>query len=125
MPRTGGGGNFGVVTAGVTNVVETTCTTTRTVRTTTATPDGGISYVTNGTVDRTITFVFGGTYTQSRELHLHSPLRDGNKIDISSEHYEEAFTYESGTYRLTCVSGYETQLANGDVRISRSELSCR
>ena len=56
----------------VTNFFGTTCTVVKTVTNTTTTPSGKISYVTNGTVDRTITFVFGGTYTFTSSIHRRS-----------------------------------------------------
>jgi hypothetical protein len=107
----------------VTNVFATTCTVIKTVTNTTLTPSGNVSYVTNGTVEQRMTFVFGGSYTASNEIHLHMLGKQGD-TQTSSEHYEELTHYVSGTYKLSCASSYDLHYANGAVQLSRSYLVC-
>jgi hypothetical protein len=107
----------------VTNVFATTCTVIKTVTNTTLTPSGNVSYVTNGTVERRMTFVFGGTYTSNQTIHLHALGRQG-EAPVSSEHFEEQTDYVSGTYSLSCVSGYDIHWANGDVQFGNYQLEC-
>ena len=42
----------------------------------------------------------------------------------SSEHYSEVEHYLSGTYELTCVSGYDMHYAGGETQFSNYELDC-
>jgi hypothetical protein len=105
------------------NPFVTTCVVTRTVTNATVTPSGKLSYVTNGTVERTQTFPFGGSFTHSDEIHLHSLLND-SVWTTSSEHYSEVEHYVSGTYELTCVSGYDIHYAGGETQFSNYELDC-
>ena len=98
----------------VTSVFATTCTVIKTITHTTVTPSGNVSYVTNGTVERRLTFVFGGSFTSSRTLHLHALAKQG-ETQTSSEHYEELTHYSSGTYQLSCASSYDIHYANGNV----------
>jgi hypothetical protein len=107
----------------ITNFFGTTCTVVKTVTNSTVTASGNVSYVTNGTVERTITFVFGGTYTSSNALHVHVLAKQG-EIHESGDHYQELVDYVSGTYQLSCVSSYDIHWANGDAQLSRSELEC-
>lgn len=107
----------------VTNFFGTTCTVIKTTTNTTATPSGNVSYVTNGTVERRIEFSFGGSYTTSSNIHVHSLAKQG-EIRTSSEHYEELIDYVSGTWFTSCVSSFDIHWTNGDVQFSRSELAC-
>jgi len=107
----------------VSNVFATTCTVTKTTTNTTATPAGNISYATNGTVMRTITFSFGGSYTVSTDVHLHSLQKDG-ELQTYAEHYQEASEYASGTYRLSCISGFTVHWTGDRVQFSDYTLDC-
>ena len=101
----------------------TTCTVVRSTTNTTTTPSGNISYVINGTVERTTTFVFGGSYTFTDELHLHG-LRKAGEVHEESDHYWSQWVYASGTYNLTCVEAYDLHWANDASQIGNFELYC-
>ena len=101
----------------------TTCVVVKTVSNTTVTPSGKISYVTNGTVDRTITFSFGGTYTFTSSIHMHGLRADG-ELKEESDHYSEQTEYISGTYHLVCVESYDLHWANGNAQASDFQLYC-
>jgi hypothetical protein len=120
-----GGNGAGVVKdAGcTTSFFGTTCTVVKTVTNTTVTPSGKISYVTNGTVERQITFVFGGTYTFTSSIHMHGLRADG-ELQEESDHYSSQWEYVSGTYHLVCVQSYDLHWANGDAQPYGYELYC-
>lgn len=101
----------------------TTCTVTKTVTNETVTPSGKISYVTNGTVERTMTFVFGGTYSFTSALHMHGLRADG-EVREESDHYASEWEYVSGTYHLVCFQSYDIHWANGDAQFGNSDLGC-
>jgi hypothetical protein len=101
----------------------TTCITTRTVTHVTRTPSGLVSYVQNGTIERTMTFFFGATYTVSSEIHNHNLFDDG-EFHESSDHYDEVTHYTSGTYSLTCTSVSDIHWVEDAVQISSYELDC-
>ena len=105
------------------NPFVTTCVVTRTVTHATVTPSGNVSYVTNGTVERTQTFPFGGSFTHSDQIHLHTLLKNG-VWTTSSDHYSAVEHYLSGTYELTCVYGYDMHFAGGETQFSNYELEC-
>jgi hypothetical protein len=107
----------------VTNFFGTTCTVVKTATNTTITPNGKISYVTNGTVERRITFVFGGSYTFTSALHMHG-LRAQDEVREESDHYTSQWEYLSGTYHLICVESYDLHWANDDAQPSNFELYC-
>jgi hypothetical protein len=120
----GGDGAAVVKDAGCTSsFFGTTCTVVKTVTSSTVTPSGKISYVTNGTVERQITFVFGGTYTFTSSIHMHGLRADG-ELQEESDHYASQWDYVSGTYHLRCVQSYDLHWANGDAQPYRSELDC-
>jgi hypothetical protein len=106
-----------------TNFFGTTCVVTKTVSNTTVTPSGKISYVTNGTVERTITFSFGGSYTFTSSLHMHGLRADG-EVREESDHYSSQWEYLSGTYHLICVESYDLHWANEKAQPSNFELYC-
>jgi opacity protein-like surface antigen len=101
----------------------TTCMTVKTVTNTTMTPSGKISYVSNGTVEREITFVFGGTYTFTSSIHTHGLRADG-ELQEESDHYASQWEYVSGTYHLVCVQSFDLHWANGAAQPYNSELYC-
>jgi hypothetical protein len=103
--------------------VGTTCTVVKTVSNTTVTPSGKISYVTNGTVERTITFVFGGTYSFTSSIHMHG-LRADDEVQEESDHYSSQWEHVSGAYHLVCVESYDVHWANGNAQPSSFELYC-
>jgi len=107
----------------VTTVFATTCTVVKTTTNMTTTPSGNVSYVTNGTVERTMTFVFGGSYTTSNALHVHTIAKQG-EIHESSDHYAEVSHYLSGTYELTCTNSYDIHWTNGAAQFGNYELEC-
>jgi hypothetical protein len=107
----------------VTNFFGTTCIVIKTTTNATTTPSSNVSYVTNGTVERRIEFSFGGSYTSSRNIHVHTLAKQG-EIRTSSEHHEELIDYVSGTWFASCLSSYDIHWTNGDVQFSRSELAC-
>ena len=74
-------------------------------------------------VERRIEFSFGGSYTSSSRIHVHTLAKQG-EIRTSSEHYEELIAYVSGTWFTSCISSYDIHWTNGDVQFSRSELAC-
>jgi hypothetical protein len=106
-----------------TNIFATTCITVKSTTNSATTPSGNISYVTNGTVERTMTFVFGGTYTFSDELHLHGLRKDG-EVHEESDHYYSQWEAVSGTYHLTCVQSYDLHWANGKPQLGDYQLYC-
>jgi hypothetical protein len=106
-----------------TTVFAVVCTTVKTTTNTTTTPSGKTSYVSNGTVDRTMTFVFGGSYTTSSKLHVHNQLTDGEFTE-SSDHYSETSEYVSGTYHLKCVNSYDIHWAGGHAQYGNYVLEC-
>lgn len=106
-----------------TNFFGTTCTVVKSTTNTTVTPSGVISYVTNGTVERTITFVFGGTYTFTSSLSMHG-LRKNDEVHEESDHYASQWVAVSGTYQLTCFQSYDLHWANGQSQLANSELYC-
>jgi hypothetical protein len=105
------------------NIFATTCIVVKSVTNMTVTPSGNISYVTNGTVERHMTFVFGGTYTYTDSLHLHS-LRKDDVLQEEGDHFSSQTVYASGTYQLTCVQSYDIHWANDKPQPSNYELSC-
>jgi hypothetical protein len=107
----------------VTNFFGTTCTVIKTTTNATTTPSGNVSYVTNGTVERRIEFSFGGSYTSNSTIHVHTLAKQG-EIRTSSEHYDELIDYVSGTWFMSCVSGFDIHWTNGEAQFIRSELSC-
>jgi hypothetical protein len=107
----------------VSNFFGTTCTVVKTVTNTTTTPSGKVSYVTNGTVERQITFVFGGTYSFTSSLHMHG-LRADDELQEESDHYTSQWEYVSGTYHLVCVQSYDIHWTNGAAQPFNSELYC-
>jgi hypothetical protein len=99
------------------------CTVVKTTTNTATTPSGNVSYVMNGTVERTMTFVFGGTYTTNSEIHSHALLKDG-EFSESSDHYVQTWESISGTYHLSCIEGYDIHWANGQSQIGDFVLNC-
>jgi hypothetical protein len=106
-----------------TNFFGTTCSVVRTTTNTTVTPSGNISYVTSGTVERTITFVFGGSYTFTSSLHMHG-LRKSDEVHEESDHYYSQWEYASVAYQLTCVQSYDIHWTNDAAQLANSELYC-
>ena len=101
----------------------TVCSVVKTTTNVTATPSGNLNYVTNGTVDRTMTFVFGGSYTVSSEIHNHNLLKQGVFFE-TSDHYSEQREYVSGTYHLLCTEGYDIHWVNDSSQFGNYELQC-
>jgi hypothetical protein len=99
------------------------CTVVKTTTNTATTPSGNVSYVMYGTVERTMTFVFGGTYTTNSEIHSHALLKDG-EFSESSDHYVQTWESISGTYHLSCIEGYDIHWANGQSQIGDFVLNC-
>ena len=106
-----------------TTIFAVVCTTVKTTTNTTTTPSGKVSYVTSGTVDRTMTFVFGGSYTVSSKLRVHNLLADG-EFQVSSDHYSETSEYLSGTYHLLCTNSYDIHWAGDQSQFGNYELEC-
>ena len=107
----------------VTSPFATTCTVVRTVTHLTTTPSGNSSYVTNGTVERTMTFVFGGTYTVVSSLHSHT-LRKQDLVTESGDHYNEVSEYISGTYHLSCVNSWDLHWTGDKPQFTNYVLEC-
>jgi hypothetical protein len=107
----------------VTSPFATTCTVVRTTTNLTVTPSGNVSYVTNGTVERQMTFVFGGSYTVTSSLHSHA-LRKQGEVKTSSDHYYEVSEYVSGTYHLSCVNTWDLHWTNDTPQFTNYELEC-
>ena len=105
------------------NIFATTCIVVKSVTNMTVTPSGAVSYVTNGTVERHMTFVFGGTYTYTDALHLHS-LRTGDVLQEEGDHFSSQWVYDSGTYHLTCVQSYDIHWADDKPQPSDYQLFC-
>src|SRR3954467_5187984 len=53
------------------------CVVQKTTTNITSTASGNLNYVTNGTVERTMTFVFGGWYTVTDTIHSHHLEKQG------------------------------------------------
>ena len=62
----------------------TVCTTIQATTNLTATPSGNVHYVTNGTVERQLTFSFGGSFTTTSDIHL-STLQQKGELHVYSE----------------------------------------
>ena len=99
------------------------CVVEKTTTNVTWTPSGNLNYVTNGTVERTMTFVFGGSYTVSSDIHSHQLTKQG-EIFEASDHYAEQREYQSGTYHLLCTEGYDIHWANGASQLGNYDLQC-
>jgi hypothetical protein len=104
-------------------VLGTACTVTNTTTNTVTTKSGVTSYATNGTVDYTLSLVWGDTLTRSSEIHTHNLLKDGEFV-VSSDRYREAWESVSGTYHLSCVEGYDIHWANGASQFGDFVLEC-
>jgi hypothetical protein len=100
------------------------CTVVKTTTNTATTPSGNVSYVMNGTVERTMTFVFGGTYTTNSEIHSHALLKNGEFVE-SGDHYVQTWESISGTYHLSCIEGYDIHWANGQSQVGNFVLDCK
>lgn len=100
-----------------------TCVVTRTVTNATTTPSGNQVYVTNGVVDRTVTFPFGGSYTASQKLRV-AILRKGGDVAMSSEHYVQESEYLSGTYHLVCTESYDIHWVGDDPQFTDYQVEC-
>lgn len=99
------------------------CLDVSTVTNTIVTPSGNLRYVMNGTVERTMTFVFGGTYTSSSQIHNSVLMKDGED-QSRTERYWETTRSVSGTYSLTCEGGFDYHFANGAVQIGEYSYEC-
>src|SRR3954465_6849992 len=88
------------------------CVVEKTTTNATSTPSGNVNYVTNGTGERTMTFVFGGSYTVSDTIHSHHLEKQG-AIFEESHHSLEKSEYLSGTYPLLCRETFALHGANG------------
>lgn len=99
------------------------CTVVKTTTNTVTTSSGNVSYVMNGTVERTMTFVFGGTYTTNSEIHSHSLQKNGEFAE-SSDHYVQTWESISGTYHLSCIEAYDIHWANGQSQVGNFVLDC-
>lgn len=99
------------------------CMDVKTVTNSVLTPSGNRTYVMNGTVERTMTFVFGGTYTSTQEIHNNVLMKDGED-QVRSERYWETTQSVSGTYSLTCEGGFNFHFANGSVQIGDYSYEC-
>jgi hypothetical protein len=105
-------------------VFGTVCTVTKTTTNTTTTPSGNLSYTMNGTIERTMTFVFGGTYTVNTEVHDHSLLKNGAFAE-SGTHYTQTWESISGTYHLSCIEAWSTHWAGDHAQPGDFVLDCQ
>jgi len=99
------------------------CVVEKTTTNVTRTPSGSLNYVTNGIVERTMTFVFGGSYTVSNTIHSHHLDKQG-EIFEESDHYLEQSEYLSGTYHLLCTEAFDLHWANGDSQLGNYDVQC-
>ena len=99
------------------------CVVTKTTTNVTSTPSGNLNYVTNGTVERTMTFVFGGSYTVTNTIHSHYLAKRG-EIFEESDHYLEQDEYLSGTYHLSCTEAFDLHWANGASQFGNYDVQC-
>jgi hypothetical protein len=99
------------------------CLDVKTVTNTVVTPSGNLRYVMNGTVERTMTFGFGGTYTATAEVHNSVLMKDGED-QSRTERYWETTQSVSGSYSLTCEGGFTYHFANGMVQIGEYSYDC-
>jgi hypothetical protein len=99
------------------------CIVQKTTTNVTTTPSGNLNYVENGTIERTMTFVFGGSYTVSSEIHAHHLLKQGEFVE-ASDHYSQQSEYVSGQYHLVCTEGYDTHWAGGASQFGSYDLQC-
>src|SRR5215210_3582390 len=95
----------------------TFCVTALTV--TTATPSGNVSYLVNGTLEHTITRTDGYRSTWTASIHEHVLAKDGEPVTVS-ERVEALSDVVWGDVAFSCVASYTVQLANGEIRIDRS-----
>jgi hypothetical protein len=99
------------------------CVVEKTTTNVTSTPSGNLNYVTNGTVERTMTFVFGGSYTVTDTIHSHHLDKQG-EIFEESDHYLEQNEYQSGTYHLLCTEAFDLHWANGASQFGNYDVQC-
>ena len=99
------------------------CVVEKTTTNVTTTPSGNLNYVTNGTVERTMTFIFGGSYTVSDTVHSHQLAKQG-EIAEASDHYLEQSEYLSGTYHLVCTEAFDLHWANGNSQLGNYDVQC-
>jgi hypothetical protein len=101
----------------------TVCTTVKATTTWTSTPSGNLVYATNGKAERTMTFVFGGSYTTTTDIHLVTVQKQG-ETQASSQRLQQTTSYRSGTYALDCVGGFSLHYANGSTQFSDYSYEC-
>jgi hypothetical protein len=103
----------------------TWCWDVKTITKVTTTPSGNVSYVTNGTIDNTISLPFSGcTHTKLESMHLHW-LKKAGVEQSHSQRLEQttAFVCSSGS-AYSCTSTFELHMANGEVQFQRPEFDC-
>lgn len=101
----------------------TVCTTIHATTNLTATPSGNVHYVTNGTVERQLTFSFGGSFTTTSDIHL-STLQKKGELHVYSERSTQSSSYRSGTYALDCTGTVVSHYANGSTQFSDYTYTC-
>jgi hypothetical protein len=101
----------------------TVCTSVRATTNVTTTPSGKVVYVTNGTSERRMTFVFGGSFTSTEAIHLVTLQKDG-ETHASSHRLAETTSYRSGTFALDCIGGFSLHYANGSTQFSDYSYEC-
>ena len=101
----------------------TVCTTIHATTNMTATPSGNLHYSTNGTVERQLTFSFGGSYTTTSDIHL-SALQKQGELRVISERSTQTTSYRSGTYALDCTGTIVSHYANGSTQFADYTYDC-
>ena len=101
----------------------TVCTTIQATTNLTATPSGNVQYVTNGTVERQLTFDFGGSFTTTSDIHL-STLQKKGELHVYSERSTQSSSYRSDTYALDCSGTIVSHYANGSTQFSDYTYTC-
>ena len=101
----------------------TVCTTIHATTNLTATPSGNLHYATNGTVERQLTFSFGGSFTTTSDIHL-STLQQKGELHVYSDRSTQSSAYRSGTYALDCSGTLVSHYANGSTQFSDYTYDC-
>ena len=82
-----------------------------------------VVYVTNGTVERQLTFFFGGTFTTTSDIHL-AAVQEKGQLQVVSERAFQTSSSRSGTYALDCTGSLVSHYANGATQFVEYSYDC-
>jgi hypothetical protein len=92
---------------------------------TTTTPSGNVSYLTNGTLQKTVSIpLLGCTYTQTQPIHDHELVKDGES-HMFSRRFTDITSFGCGGGPVqTCTLGLAVHWVNGGFQFERPEFVC-